>query len=106
MGEMEGEPAAFGAIVLHCCPEAAVGGPLGLVRNGDRIRLDVPGRRLDMLVEDDEIARRRAAWSPPPPHPGSERGYLRLYLGHVEQADAGCDLDFLKPPEMSATTPG
>ena len=97
---------AFGAIVLHCCPEAAVGGPLGLVRNGDRIRLDVPGRRLDMLVEDDEIARRRAAWSPPPPHPGSERGYLRLYLGHVEQADAGCDLDFLKPPEMSATTPG
>lgn len=96
---------AFGTIVLHTVPEAALGGPLALVRTGDRIRLDVPARRLDMLVDDGELDRRRAAWSPPPPHPGSERGYLRLHLSHVEQADRGCDLDILRPEPIRGTVP-
>lgn len=96
---------AFGSIVLHICPESAIGGALGLVRNGDRIRLDVPARRLDLLVDDDDMARRRAAWRPPAVHDGSDRGYLKLYLAHVEQADKGCDLDFLKPTTMTAATP-
>ncbi|MFP6689405.1 MAG: IlvD/Edd family dehydratase, partial [Alphaproteobacteria bacterium] len=64
---------AFGAVVLHLCPEAAVGGPLALVQNGDRIRLDVPARRLDVLVSEKELATRRAAWTPPAPHTGAER---------------------------------
>ena len=85
---------AFGTVVLHCCPEAAVGGPLALVRTGDRIRLDVPGRRLDLLVDPQELERRRAGWSPPD-HPGSGRGYLRLHLETVTQADRGCDFAFL-----------
>jgi dihydroxy-acid dehydratase len=81
--------------VLHVAPESAVGGPLALVRDGDPIRLDVPARRLDLLVDDDEIARRRAAWVPPVPK--FERGYGALYLKHVGQADTGCDFDFLAP---------
>jgi len=85
---------AFGTIVLHCCPEAAIGGPLALVRTGDRIRLDTPGRRLDLLVDEAELERRRAGWSPPA-HAGSERGYLKLYLETVTQADRGCDFDFM-----------
>ena len=92
---------AFGAIVLHATPEAAVGGPLALVQNGDRIRLDVAARRLDLLVDDPVLAARRAAWTPPAPHPGSDRGWLKLYLSEVEQADKGCDLAFLKPPTTS-----
>ena len=95
---------AFGAIVLHVCPEAAIGGPLALVQNGDRIRLKVAERRLDLLVDDAELAHRRAAWVAPPPHPGAERGYLRLFLSHVEQADRGCDFDIFRPPTR-ATTP-
>jgi dihydroxy-acid dehydratase len=87
---------AFGTIVLHLVPEAAVGGPLGLVRNGDRIRLDGNARTLDLLVDDAELAARRAAWVPPPAHPGSERGYLRLYLEQVLQADEGCDFAFCR----------
>ncbi|HET9019783.1 MAG TPA: IlvD/Edd family dehydratase [Acetobacteraceae bacterium] len=89
---------AFGTIVLHATPEAAVGGPLALVRTGDRIRLDTEARRLDLLVEDGELARRRAAWTPPSPPSGAERGYLRLYLNEVMQADAGCDFAFCRPP--------
>ena len=85
---------AFGTVVLHCCPEAAAGGPLALVRTGDRIRLDVPGRRLDLLVDPEELDRRKADWNPPD-HPGSERGYLRLHLETVTQADRGCDFAFL-----------
>ena len=86
---------AFGAIVLHIVPEAAIGGPLALVRNGDRIRLDVAGRRIELLVDDAELARRRADWTPPPAPPGADRGYLRLYRDSVMQADKGCDFDFL-----------
>ncbi len=91
---------AFGSIVLHVDPEAAVGGPLALVQDGDMIRLDVPGRRLELLVDDDELARRRAAWTPPEPPAAlqPERGYLRLHLDHVEQAHLGADLDFMAPP--------
>ncbi len=84
---------AFGTVVLHVTPEAAAGGPLALVRNGDRIRLSVSAGRLDLLVEEAELARRRAAL--PPPRPVPERGYARLYRQSVLQADRGCDFDFL-----------
>ena len=86
---------AFGTVVLHISPEAAVGGPLGLVRDGDLIELDVPGRRLDLLVDEAELVRRRGTTSPAPPRRG--RGYTRLYLDHVLQAERGCDFDFLLP---------
>jgi dihydroxy-acid dehydratase len=87
---------AFGTIVLHVSPEAAVGGPLGLVRTGDRIRLDGPRGRLDLLVGHAELVRRRAEWTPPPPLPGADRGYHRLYLEQVTQAEEGCDFAFLR----------
>jgi dihydroxy-acid dehydratase len=83
---------AFGTIVLHVTPEAAVGGPLAQVRSGDRIRLSVKERRLDLLVDPAELARRAAAAAPPTP----ARGYRRLYAEHVLQADHGCDFDFLR----------
>ena len=81
------------------CPESADGGPLAAVRTGDRIRLDVPGRKLELLVSADELAARMADLPPPPPVP--ERGYARLYDQHVTQADDGLDFDFLmaKPHE-------
>src|SRR6476619_1764395 len=88
---------AFGTIVLHITPESADGGPLGLVRTGDRIRLDVPKRSIELLVDDAELARRRTAYNGPPPHEGSERGYSWLFQQHVTQADEGCDFDFLRP---------
>ncbi|URI08224.1 L-arabinonate dehydratase [Aquincola tertiaricarbonis] len=86
----------YGSCVLHVSPEAAVGGPLALVRTGDRIRLDVPARSLQLLVPDEELAQRRAAWQPPPP--AATRGYTRLYQQHVTQAHEGCDFDFLQGP--------
>ncbi len=91
---------AFGSIVLHVTPEAAIGGPLALVRDGDRIRLDVPGRRLELLVSEQELEQRRASWTPPrhPESMGPDRGYLKLHLDHVDQADIGADLDFMAPP--------
>ena len=85
---------SYGACVLHVTPESYVGGPLALVRTGDRIALDVPARKLDVLVDDAELARRKAAWSPPPAH--FHRGYGALYMRHVSQADKGCDFDFLE----------
>ncbi len=84
---------AFGTIVLHIAPEAAIGGPLALVQNGDRIRLDVPARKIQLLVAETELARRKAAWVPPAA--AVLRGYARLYRDHVQQADRGCDFDFL-----------
>ena len=86
---------AFGTIVLHVSPEAALGGPLGLVRQGDRIRLSVAGRRLDLLVEEAELARRRASFLAGP-GVGAERGWRRLWRDHVLQAEQGCDLDILR----------
>jgi dihydroxy-acid dehydratase len=84
-----------GTVVLHAAPEAAVGGPLALVRDGDIIELDVAGRRLDLALPPEELARRREAWRPPSPKHG--RGYPRLYAEHVLQPDEGCDFDFLRP---------
>jgi dihydroxy-acid dehydratase len=85
---------AYGTIVLHVSPEAAVGGPLGLARTGDRIRLSVAGRRLDLRVDEAELGRRRTAWRAPVSTPA--RGYARLYMNHVLQAEHGCDFDFLR----------
>lgn len=87
---------SFGTCVLHVAPEAAVGGPLALVRDGDMIELDVPAGTLEIDVPADELARRRAAWQPP--ESAHVRGWPRLYQQHVLQADTGCDLDFLRPP--------
>jgi dihydroxy-acid dehydratase len=84
---------AYGTVVLHIAPEAAVGGPLALVEDGDMIELDVAGRRLHLDVADAELERRRAAWTPPPPV--YDRGYYQMYMDHVMQADKGADLDFL-----------
>ena len=93
---------AFGTIVLHITPESADGGPLGLVRTGDRIRLDTAGRRIDLLVDDAELESRRAAQGPMLRPDWAERGYARLFHDTVLQADEGCDFDFLratpKPP--------
>jgi L-arabonate dehydrase len=85
---------AYGTVVLHVAPEAAVGGTLALVQDGDVIELDVPARRLELKVDDAELARRRAAWRAPESSlpPG---GYVGLYLEHVQQADTGADFDFL-----------
>jgi dihydroxy-acid dehydratase len=84
----------YGSCILHVSPEAAVGGPLALVRSGDEIALDVEARTLALCVDDAELARRRAAWTVPP-RPVA-RGYTRLYQDHVQQAHEGCDFDFLQ----------
>jgi L-arabonate dehydrase len=89
-GRMSGT--AYGTVVLHTSPEAAAGGPLALVKNGDMIELDVAGRRLHLEVSDEELAQRRLSWKPPQ-HP--TRGYQKLYVDHVQQAHLGADLDFL-----------
>ncbi len=85
---------SYGACVLHVAPESYVGGPLALLKTGDMVRLDVPNRRLNMLVDEAELAARRAAWVAPPQR--YERGYGYLYVNHVTQADKGCDFDFLQ----------
>ena len=86
---------SYGTVVLHISPESAVGGPLAIVKNGDVIELDVPSRRLELLVPDAEIKKRLAAWRPPAPH--FVRGYGRMFLDHILQAHEGCDFDFLRP---------
>ena len=87
---------AFGAIVLHVTPESAIGGTLALVQNGDRILLDVPARKLELLVSDAELAERRKKWKAPKPRKGDSRGYRKLFLEQITQADEGCDFAFLK----------
>jgi dihydroxy-acid dehydratase len=85
---------SYGACVLHVAPESFIGGPLALLKTGDIIRLDLPNRSLNMLVDDAELARRRAAWQPPQPR--YERGYGYMFSRHVTQADKGCDFDYLE----------
>lgn len=85
---------AFGTIVLHITPESAVGGPLGLVRDGDMIRLDVEAREIALLVDEAELERRKGEWQPPAHLAEESRGYRHLYLTTVLQADEGCDFDF------------
>ncbi len=86
---------SFGTVILHVSPEAAAGGPLALVQDGDEISLDVPHRKLEWHVSPEEESKRRAAWTPPATR--HLRGYPRLYIDHVLQADEGCDFDFLRP---------
>lgn len=85
---------SYGACILHVAPESFVGGPLALVATGDEIEIDVDARRIHLHVGEEEVARRRAAWTPPPPH--YPRGYGAMYSQHIGQADEGCDFDFLQ----------
>ena len=85
---------SFGTIVVHITPEAAVGGPLAIVKSGDRIELNVPERRLELLIPEAEMKKRLADWRPAEPH--YRRGYGKLFLDHILQADEGCDFDFLR----------
>jgi dihydroxy-acid dehydratase len=89
---------AFGTIILHVTPESAVGGPLALVKTGDMIALDAPRRRLELMVSAAELEARRRAWRPRPQSAEDLRGYRRLYLDTVQQADRGCDFEFLAAP--------
>jgi dihydroxy-acid dehydratase len=84
---------SFGAVVLHVAPESAIGGPLGIVANGDPIRLDVENRTLDLLVPEEELHRRLSTWRPAPSQ--YRRGYYTMFREHILQADKGCDFDFL-----------
>ena len=86
---------SYGACVLHVTPESHVGGPLALVRDGDQVSLDVEARRVDLLISDEEMVKRKAAWQAPAPK--FTRGYGVLYIKHIQQADKGCDFDFLEP---------
>ncbi|GIP39925.1 dihydroxy-acid dehydratase [Paenibacillus sp. J31TS4] len=89
---------SYGALIVHVAPEAAMGGPLALVRDGDVVELDIAARRLHMEVDEAELARRRSEWRAPEPH--YDRGYGLLFIEHVLQADRGCDFDFLVPKEL------
>ncbi|OZA41623.1 MAG: dihydroxy-acid dehydratase, partial [Polynucleobacter sp. 17-46-58] len=100
-GRMSGT--AFGTIVLHVTPEAAVGGPLAYVQNGDRIRLSVKNREISLLISNEELAQREKA--NPVIEPTAERGYLKLFLDTVTQADKGVDFDFLRAVKMVGKTP-
>ncbi|GJD48982.1 6-deoxy-6-sulfo-D-gluconate dehydratase [Methylobacterium crusticola] len=93
---------SYGACVLHVAPEAYVGGPLALLRTGDVVSIDVEARSIRMEVADEELERRRAAWTPPPPR--YERGYGVMFSRHIQQADEGCDFDFLRT-EFGAPVP-
>ena len=84
---------AYGTVVLHVSPESTAGGPLAFVENGDEIELDVPNRKLNLLISPEELAKRKAAWVPPKPK--AERGWSKMYIEHVQQAHLGADLDFL-----------
>ena len=94
---------AFGTVVLHVTPEAAVGGPLAWVETGDRIRVSVAAREISLLVSDDELARRAAG--KPLVAPSAERGYRKLFIQSVTQADQGVDFDFLRAPQTVGKVP-
>jgi dihydroxyacid dehydratase/phosphogluconate dehydratase len=85
---------SYGACILHVAPESFVGGPLALVQTGDMVTVDVPNRRIHLEVSDEELARRQAAWIPPPRR--FERGYGWMFSRHIQQADTGCDFDYLE----------
>jgi dihydroxy-acid dehydratase len=85
---------SYGACVLHISPESYVGGPLALVQNGDMISVDVPARTINLEISDEEMAARKAAWKAPEPR--YERGYGWMFSKHIEQANEGCDFDFLR----------
>ena len=95
---------AFGTVILHIAPEASAGGPLAIVQNGDEILFDGANRRLELLIDDAEMARRLAAWATQSKPLIPARGYARLYIEHVLQADQGCDLDFLVGSSGSVVT--
>src|SRR5699024_6609964 len=88
---------AFGTVVLHAAPEAAVGGNIGLIRDGDWIELDIENRELNLKVSDKELENRRQTWKPPKKE---NRGYTWMYQRHVLQANQGCDFDFMLPNEV------
>jgi dihydroxy-acid dehydratase len=94
---------SYGACVLHVTPESYIGGPLAFVQDGDLIELDVPARKLNVLISDAEMSKRKASWVAPPPK--FERGFGKLYLQHIQQADKGCDFDFLET-QVSSTPSG
>ncbi len=94
---------SFGTIGVHISPESAVGGPLAIVKEGDRIELDVPARRLELLVPESELKNRLARWRPPAPH--YRRGYGKMFLDHILQAHEGCDFDFLRGLNHEAADP-
>jgi dihydroxy-acid dehydratase len=96
-GRMSGT--SYGACILHVAPESYVGGPLAFVETGDEIEVDADARRIHLHVTDEELARRRSAWRPPPPH--YQRGYGAMYAAHIGQADEGCDFDFLLAGEST-----
>jgi dihydroxy-acid dehydratase len=102
-GRMSGT--AFGTVVLHVIPEAAIGGPLALVRSGDRIRLSVAQRSISLLVSDAELKQRAAAWVKPPIRDLDQRGYRKLFLESVTQANEGCDFTFCRAGEIKETVP-
>jgi dihydroxyacid dehydratase/phosphogluconate dehydratase len=91
---------SYGACILHVAPESFVGGALAFVQTGDEIEIDVAARKIHLHVGDEELARRRAAWTPPPPR--YARGYGAMYSAHIGQADEGCDFDFLQGTERIA----
>ncbi len=95
---------SYGACVLHVAPESFIGGPLALVRDGDLIELNVPERRLNLLISDEEMAGRRAAWVAPAPR--FTRGYGAMYPMHVMQADKGCEFDFLQRDGVAGSCGG
>lgn len=99
-GRMSGT--AAGTVVLHISPESAIGGVLALVKDGDMIELDVENRKLHLDISDEELAKRKTEWTPPPPQ--ADRGYVKFYIDHVQQAHLGADLDILRGGSGSEVT--
>jgi dihydroxyacid dehydratase/phosphogluconate dehydratase len=85
---------SYGTCILHVSPESFIGGALALVKTGDMIELDVAARKLNLIIDDSELAARKAAWTQPKPH--YPRGYGQMFSKHVTQAHLGCDFDFLE----------